>query len=346
MAFKGGKTIYDLSDKTFSIVKASSGGSTDGGSTGGGSTGGGTGGGNEGGGNKDDGTQGGGKEGDGKGNDPALPDTDMGDAGGGKEGGGQGNDPTVPTFSILSPQSGDVLTYGQDVRLSFSIEDGAGYNFCFLWSVGGPGTKTRFGAVGPIAGAAHAEVRGARRLTLPATGDYNEFRTVLYGYPTGPGSSCEAGLNNGDFVVTPSVEVAVAAQPESGTTYSIVPVDTRWWASSPEVTLNSKSTVSVSLTFKNNSGVTASFAGGTDSPPIQVWSVPGGESLPGWPMIFTSVPAGDYANGETFTYAFSFDPSSLSSSEKGIAVRPVDNNLLGTMRPNQISLESYSIEIN
>ena len=35
MAFKGGKTINDLSDKTFSIVAASSGGSTGGGSTGG-----------------------------------------------------------------------------------------------------------------------------------------------------------------------------------------------------------------------------------------------------------------------------------------------------------------------
>ena len=52
MAFKGGNKINDLSDKTFSIVKASSGGSTGGGSTGGGSTGGGsTGGGSTGGGN-------------------------------------------------------------------------------------------------------------------------------------------------------------------------------------------------------------------------------------------------------------------------------------------------------
>ena len=40
MAFKGGNKINDLSDKTFSIVAASSGGSTSGGSTGGGDTGG------------------------------------------------------------------------------------------------------------------------------------------------------------------------------------------------------------------------------------------------------------------------------------------------------------------
>ena len=57
---KTGKTINDLSDKTFSIIKASGGGSRGGGSTGGG---------NEGGGNAGGGNEGGGKEGDGQGND-------------------------------------------------------------------------------------------------------------------------------------------------------------------------------------------------------------------------------------------------------------------------------------
>ena len=102
MAFKGGNKINDLSDKTFSIVAASSGGSTGGGSTGGGNTGGGsTGGGNTGGGNKDD------HDGDATVDEPTgPPETD------------DGAD-VESTFEVTSPDNGQVFVGGKQFTTSW-----------------------------------------------------------------------------------------------------------------------------------------------------------------------------------------------------------------------------------
>jgi hypothetical protein len=140
------------------------------------------------------------------------------DAGGGNPPDNEPGNPVVPTISLQAPKDGDVFNYGQDVRLDFSIEDGAGYDFCFVWCVDGPGVDCVPGTsqyfVGPLRPSMPSGVSFSfsRNVTLPATGDYNEFRTVLYGYPTGPRSCLDGTRHNVQGrVMTPFVSAAVEA---------------------------------------------------------------------------------------------------------------------------------------
>jgi hypothetical protein len=117
MAFKGGNKINDLSDKTFSIVAASSDDSTGGGSTGGGSTGGGsTGGGNTGGGNTGGDAGGGDKDdhdGDATEDEPTgPPETD------------EGAD-VESTIRITSPTDGQTFARGDAINVSWEATGAA-----------------------------------------------------------------------------------------------------------------------------------------------------------------------------------------------------------------------------
>ena len=129
MAFKGGAKINDLSDETFSIVKASSGGSTGGGSTGGGSTGGG-----KGGGNNDDPCVG---EGADECHNP--------DIGGGDDdpnvGEGAGEETSI---TINSPAVGSEFVNGDLVTWSWTTTGpGADQDICELYSHPDTGVTTR-----------------------------------------------------------------------------------------------------------------------------------------------------------------------------------------------------------
>jgi len=100
---RAGKTINDLSDKVFSIVKASGGGSTGGGSTGGGNTGGGT----------DGGATGGGRDEDATVDDPTGPVA--GDDGGDVE----------ATLRITSPSPGQEIEKGETVTVAWAATGAA-----------------------------------------------------------------------------------------------------------------------------------------------------------------------------------------------------------------------------
>ena len=108
MAFKGGNKINDLSEKTFSIVAASSDDSTGGGNTGGGSTGGGsTGGGSTGGGNT------GGHDGDATEDEPTgPPPTDEGEG-------------VESTLRITSPVGGQEIARGEPVNVAWEATGAA-----------------------------------------------------------------------------------------------------------------------------------------------------------------------------------------------------------------------------
>ncbi|MDB3945889.1 hypothetical protein N9444_08315, partial [Gammaproteobacteria bacterium] len=208
---RAGKTINDLSDKVFSIVKASGGGSKGGGSTGGGSTGGGSTGGGSTGGNNSDPCVG---KGASECNNPGI--------GGGGADNEPGN-PVVPTISLQTPKNGDAVPHGQNVRFSFTVKDGAGYDFCVAWCVEGQGPGATncddtTDAVGPFSGSASGALTFSQ-----VTADYDAFLAVAYGFPTGAGTCISVlraggvdGLITGGGIINGSV-TAPAVHP--GATY-------------------------------------------------------------------------------------------------------------------------------
>jgi len=175
MAFKGGAKINDLSDKTFSIVAASSDDSTGDGSTGGGAGGGNT----------------GGHDGDATEDEPTgPPETDVGGD-------------VESTLRIISPTSGQKYEMGERIQISWAVSGAAADNdVCLLmhgWQTGGGGfvgkvyTPLGWFGGGPVKrGTAHMSNQGNCIGCPPFKGMY---RMKLY--TVEPGARCRSRLING-----------------------------------------------------------------------------------------------------------------------------------------------------
>lgn len=112
-----------------------------------------------------------------------------------------------------------------------------------------------------------------------------------------------------------------------------------WWVTTPEVALSDHGSLSMTLSFKNTSASSMRFEGAAhpEGPAggLQVWTTPG-ISVP--PVTFRAYPEGDYPSGAVMAWEVTIDLSSLPATERGLAVRPVESNLFGTLGPDSVEL--------
>ncbi|HSM69064.1 MAG TPA: hypothetical protein VK830_05060 [Xanthomonadales bacterium] len=111
---------------------------------------------------------------------------------------------------------------------------------------------------------------------------------------------------------------------------------TNWFETTPALT--GVSEVRMQLTFQNDTGSELSFSANPEDT-LQIWTTP--SLLTPAPLVFDSAPSGAVAAGATFSYDLT---AGILPTEDGFGIRPVDNNLFGTLAPDQVSVVSAQFQ--
>ncbi len=114
------------------------------------------------------------------------------------------------------------------------------------------------------------------------------------------------------------------------------------WYNSTAGTLDDYSSIQVSVTFVNNTGVTLNFGSGITP---QAWV-----SVSGFPLYtpsasYSVLPSGNVAPGGTFSYTGVLGLTGVPAGASVLSFRP-SSNTLGTMNPSQAGLVSASFTCN
>ncbi len=143
-----------------------------------------------------------------------------------------------------------------------------------------------------------------------------------------------------DKVGTVSHNPAITEDVCSTFTLDLEPDPTNnWYVTTPNSTLSKFNTVNFVVTFSNGEAADMVFS---SSPQFQLWSVP---SVINPPVVINSEPSGNVAPGGFLSYDVTVTVSGLPATETQLAIRPVEDNLYGTLAPSQVPLVSESITI-
>jgi len=132
-----------------------------------------------------------------------------------------------------------------------------------------------------------------------------------------------------------SVVLPAHAQTSTSSICPVFEITQFWYETSPQAVLSGFGQIRLVLTLQNDT-VSNFELDGT----IQIWTSPSIIGPPALPVVVNSPPVGTFVPGSTFTYDITVDLSGLPGTEVALALRGIDTNLFGRIRPNIASIVS------
>ena len=129
----------------------------------------------------------------------------------------------------------------------------------------------------------------------------------------------------------------------SGTDFEVIELPVfGWFVTSPDTNLSQYSSVNIKVTFTNNHSTSDMTF--NSSPQFQLWSNPDVyDFVAAGDITITSEPSGIVGPGGNYSYDLTVDLSNVPANQMHLALRPVDNNLFGTISPPNTSVVTSEV---
>ena len=117
---------------------------------------------------------------------------------------------------------------------------------------------------------------------------------------------------------------------------------TSWFVTSPNTNLDQYTSADIRVTFSNDHSTNVMTF--NSSPQFQLWSDPDVyDFVAAGDVTINTEPAGVVAPGATYSYDLTVDLRNVPADQMHIALRPVDNNLFGTIGPGFTSVVTSEV---